>query len=118
VAARYLRRRGFRVLARNLHVGVGEADLVCVSPDGRSLVVVEVKARRGSTGERRPESQVGRAKQKKLRLVAQAAARRVGKRVRGELGLRVDVVAVELRRWPRRSVVRHHEHAVSWSGRP
>ncbi|MEN1705422.1 MAG: YraN family protein [Planctomycetota bacterium] len=112
VAARYLRRRGFRVLGRNVRVGVGEADVVCLSPDGRSLVIVEVKARTASAGSRRPESQVGRAKQTKLLQVARAVQRRFGPRLRSAKGLRIDVVAVELKAWPRRSVIRHHEHAV------
>ncbi len=115
MAARYLRRRGFRVLGRNVHVGVGEADLVCLAPGGEVLVVVEVKTRTASVGDRRPESQVGRAKQRKLRQVAQAAQRAFSTGRGARLGVRVDVVAVELRRWPRRSVVRHHAHAVSWS---
>ncbi|MEL6795996.1 MAG: YraN family protein [Planctomycetota bacterium] len=115
VAASYLKRRGFRVLGRNVHVGVGEADLVCLSPDGASIVVVEVKARTASAGSRRPESQVGRAKRRKLRQVAEVVHRRFGARSRSVRGIRVDVVAVELRRWPRRSIVRHHESAVSWS---
>lgn len=75
IAARYLKQRGFRVLGRNVHVGVGEADLVCLSPDGSAVVVVEVKARTSSAGSRRPESQVGLAKQRKLRQVAQVVQR-------------------------------------------
>ncbi|MEO0630050.1 MAG: YraN family protein [Planctomycetota bacterium] len=114
VAARFLKRRGFRVLGRNVDLGVGEADLVCVSPDRDALVVVEVKARTGGGGDRRPESQVGRAKQRKLRQIAQVV-RRVVKGDAARLPVRIDVVAVELRPWPRRSVVRHHERAVSWS---
>lgn len=98
-----------------MRVGVGEADLVFLSPDGRELVVVEVKARRGSAGERRPESQITAAKQRKLRSVAESVRKRTNAgAAKRPLGLRIDVVAVELRRWPRRSVVRHIERAVSW----
>lgn len=100
-----------------MHVGVGEADLVCVSPGGEAIVVVEVKARTRSIGTRRPESQIGSAKQRKLRQVAQAVQRRFAAEVSPRRGVRIDVVAVELRRWPGRSEVRHYEHAVSWSGR-
>lgn len=110
IAAAYLRRRGYRVLARNLRVRAGEADLVCLDPDGRTIVVVEVKARRrggdrtGASQEVRPEAAVGQRKRAKLRSVV-AGIRRMN-RWEGR-PMRVDVVAVE---WEarRRPIVRHH----------
>ena len=42
-AARYLKRRRFRVLARNYTCRVGEIDLICL--DGDTLVFVEVRSR-------------------------------------------------------------------------
>lgn len=46
-AERYLRQKGYRIVAKNLRSSLGELDLV--AEDGRVLVFVEVKARR--TGE-------------------------------------------------------------------
>ena len=43
-AERYLRRKGYRIVAKNLRSTLGELDLV--AEDGRVLVFVEVKARR------------------------------------------------------------------------
>jgi putative endonuclease len=43
-AEEYLRRKGYRIVARNLRSSVGELDLV--AEDGQVLVFVEVKARR------------------------------------------------------------------------
>ena len=43
-AEEYLRRKGYRILARNLRSSLGELDLV--AEDGQVLVFVEVKARR------------------------------------------------------------------------
>lgn len=43
-AERYLRHKGYRIVARNLRSRVGELDLV--AEDGQVLVFVEVKARR------------------------------------------------------------------------
>ncbi|THJ21642.1 MAG: YraN family protein [Nitrospira sp. CG24E] len=43
-AEQYLRRKGYRILARNLRSSVGELDLV--AEEGQVLVFVEVKARR------------------------------------------------------------------------
>ena len=48
-AARYLARQGLRILARNVHLGRGEIDLVAL--DGPTLVFVEVKARTPSDRE-------------------------------------------------------------------
>ena len=46
-AEQYLRRKGYRIVARNLRSSVGELDLV--AEDGQVLVFVEVKARRTDT---------------------------------------------------------------------
>jgi putative endonuclease len=46
-AERYLRQKGYRIVAKNIRSSLGELDLV--AEDGRVLVFVEVKARR--TGE-------------------------------------------------------------------
>lgn len=46
-AEQYLRRKGYRIVARNLRSSVGELDLV--AEDGQALVFVEVKARRTDT---------------------------------------------------------------------
>ncbi|MEM8758355.1 MAG: YraN family protein [Planctomycetota bacterium] len=120
VAARALRRCGYSIVAKNLHVAVGEADIVCIAPDRRTLVIVEVKTRVGRQGERerRPESQVGARKQAKLRRVAEAVRRSMRATDRP---IRIDVIAVTLtkRHWPRppRARVRHIERAVGWSER-
>jgi putative endonuclease len=73
-AERYLRRKGYRIIARNLRSSLGELDLV--AEDGRVLVFVEVKARRtGQFGG--AIHAVHRQKQQKLiRLAAQFLARR------------------------------------------
>jgi Holliday junction resolvase-like predicted endonuclease len=44
-AAAHLSARGWIVLARNLHVGRNEVDIVAYEPDPPTLVVVEVRAR-------------------------------------------------------------------------
>jgi putative endonuclease len=114
-AARCLERKGYRVLDRNVRVPVGEADLLCLTPDGRTLVVVEVKARRLAAGEtpgqraaRRPEDAITRRKQLKLARVTESVAHRRGWSARP---VRIDVVAVE---FPAkgRPQTRHYENAV------
>ena len=111
VAAKCLRRGGYRVIARNVRTGSGEVDLICLAPDKRTIVFVEVKTRRvrdGGVAAHRPEASVGAKKREKLRRVAREVARKRGWTDRP---LRIDVVAVE---WPERGrpVVRHTERAV------
>ncbi|MEL6328858.1 MAG: YraN family protein [Planctomycetota bacterium] len=110
-AASYLRRRGFRVVGRNVRTRIGEADLVCVAPDRRTMVLVEVKTRdaRGVAGDRRPESQLTGAKRAKLRRLVDSLARSPAWRDRP---WRIDVLAVE-RRERGRPEIRHLERAVT-----
>jgi putative endonuclease len=90
LAARYLARRGFEIVARNLRSRLGEIDLV--AREGRTLVFVEVKARRGRSGDP-PQAAVDGRKQARLaRLAVQYLARERA----GERACRFDVVAVTL----------------------
>lgn len=117
LAGRHLRRLGYRVVARNLIVGNAEADLVCLTPDRRTIVIVEVKARRiealESSGQhaaraRSPEAAITAHKQSKLRQLARSLAAR--RRWSGRT-VRIDVIAIDV---PLTGPpdVRHYENAV------
>ena len=104
VAARWLRRRGYRILETNLSFGRDEADLLALAPDG-SVVIVEVKTR--SNPATWPEMAIDRHKRRRM---ARIAARL---RVRPDYAaraIRFDVVAVS---WPPGDLpqVRHFPHA-------
>ena len=90
LAGRWLRRRGYRLLARNIRRGRLELDLLAISPCGRCLVVIEVKS--GAADADALAVRVDAAKRRRLAVIA------VG--VRSELNLslpiRFDVVLVEL----------------------
>ncbi len=94
-----------------MHVGVGEADIVCLAPDKKTIVIVEVKTRRVRDGAAGfgPEVAVGGAKSRKLVQVAHAAMKQNGWQDRA---VRIDVVAVMYPERGRASV-RHHESAVT-----
>lgn len=88
LAARFLRRQGYRILHRNWRCQAGEIDLVCA--EGDTLVFVEVKSR--SAEDFLPaEAGVGFRKRAKLHRLA-----RYYMAVKGLEGVdwRVDAVAV------------------------
>ena len=91
LAAAVLRTRGFRILERNARLGrLGELDIVAL--DGRTLVFVEVKTRRG-TAFGSPEEAVTPPK---LRTVAACAEAWRAARGWTDRPYRIDVVAIEM----------------------
>jgi len=88
LAARHLRWRGYRVIARNFRAAGAEIDLVAM--DGGTLVFVEVKARRG-IGAGAPAEAVDEGKRRRIRRAAGVFAARY--RV-GDCPIRFDVVAI------------------------
>lgn len=83
--------RGYRVVARNWRCPVGELDLVFAR--GRTLVICEVKTRRGARFGGGYEAVDGR-KRRKLRALAEVFLQRTGA---GTLSVRFDVASVWLR---------------------
>jgi putative endonuclease len=88
MAGRYLRRRGYRIVARNVRAAGAEIDLVAM--DGETLVFVEVKMRR-HLGAGAPEEAVDARKQQHLRRAAAAFAARMRADARP---MRFDIVAI------------------------
>jgi putative endonuclease len=118
-AERYLVAAGMRAVDRDVRLPEGQVDLVM--EDGGTLVVVEVKARRGA-GFGLPEEGVDARKLGRLRRLAAAVARRRGGAARGaDLdperpgagGVRVDVVAVDLDRHGAVLEIRHVRDALA-----
>lgn len=117
IAARHLRRKGYRILGKNLRVRVGEADVLAIDPDGTTIVLVEVKTRRVRDvrpGEPAPlapppEASVDAAKQAKLRAVLSCL---VSANHWHNRPARIDVVAIEMGEDEPRDV-RHHVGSIS-----
>lgn len=86
----YLERRGWRVLAANVRTPHGELDLVAC--DGDTLVVVEVKTRRGGTFGL-PQEAVTRAKRAHLVAAAQSYLQALPQQ---PPSWRIDVLAITL----------------------
>ena len=72
-AEEYLRRKGYRIVARNLRSPLGELDLV--AEDGQVLVFVEVKARRTDAFGGAIQAVHHRKQEKLIQLAAQYLAR-------------------------------------------
>ena len=109
-AARFLRRRGFTIVARGARDRLGEIDLVAV--ERRTVVFVEVKTRR-SRRAGAPVEAVGPDKQRRLTRAALSFLRRHDLL---EAPARFDVVGVV---WPRgrRPVIKHYGNAFEPTGR-
>lgn len=115
-AARYLRRRGYRIVDRNFRTRFGELDLV-VQKRG-TLVFCEVKARVWASGASRapptfhPFDSVGPQKQARLRRLASSwLAARPGTLGRAPLDVRFDVIGVRLGRGGRVLGIEHLANA-------
>ncbi|MDP1626023.1 YraN family protein [Parvibaculum sp.] len=94
LAVLLLRLKGYRIVARRLKTPAGEIDLVVRR--GRSLAVVEVKAR--GEGGAAAEALLPRQQ----RRLERAAAHFLGRHPHlADLDLRFDVVLIVPRRWPR-----------------
>ncbi|MBN8644965.1 MAG: YraN family protein [Planctomycetes bacterium] len=112
-AAAHLKMHGYRLLRRNLRLRPGEVDLLMLAPDGRTLVIVEVKTKAvAPSSETRPapppEASVHAHKRDKLLQLRASLSR--SRRYRG-MPIRIDVVGVD---WAERGepMIRHHPDAV------
>lgn len=104
VAARYLEALGYRIVARNVHVGrFGELDMIAY--DGETLVFVEVKAR-SSARFGVPEEHITARKRRFLVRAAQAYMSLHGIT---DVPCRFDVVTLDFRRTP--PVIRLYRNA-------
>jgi Holliday junction resolvase-like predicted endonuclease len=99
-AARWARRQGYRIAGRNIHGrgrSAGEADLIAIAPDRRTIVIFEVKTRERDADapnprDLPPEAALNHHKRQTLRALARELARehRWGKRP-----IQIDALAIE-----------------------
>jgi len=106
-AERFLRRRGFRALARNVSCKTGELDLVMIDPEGM-LVFVEVKTR-ADEGFAPAEAAITGAKQRRI---TQAARYFLRTHDLQDHPCRFDVVSIVVGT-SGRPEIRHHEGAFT-----
>jgi len=109
--ARFLRRAGYKIVARGERGRLGEIDLVAV--DGRTVVFVEVKTRR-SHDAGHPAEAVGPDKQQRLTRLALAYLKRHDLL---ECRARFDVLAITWPQGTRRPKIEHIRNAFEAVGR-
>jgi putative endonuclease len=107
-AARFLRRKGLRILLRGYRTGQGEVDLI--ARDGDTVVFVEVKSRRQGT----PAEAVTLEKQRRLTL---AGLHFLKKHRLLDHPCRFDVVAIVWPDGPRPDSIEHFPNAFEAVGR-
>jgi len=110
-AAQFLRRLGYRILARNLADQRGEIDVLAL--DGSTIVVVEVRSTESADIQKIAAS-VDAAKQRRI---TNAALRFLQRRRLLNVAIRFDVLVI---RWPaekRDPEIRHYRHAFDAVGR-
>ncbi len=90
LAAKHLRRRGYRILAKNVDLGRYEIDLVALAPSGDEIVFVEVRTR-ASAGPVPPEETVTAVKQRHIARAAESFLQVLG---HPECYARFDVIGV------------------------
>ena len=109
----HLKKNGYKILARNLRLPMGEIDILCEHKKTGTIIVVEVKARQHpKNGSRQidPEASITNAKKAKLRTLTQALLKRPEYHGRP---VRIDVIAIVFDRESRKpSEIRHYESAV------
>jgi len=110
-AVRYLKRKGYRILARHVDSPLGELDIIAV--DGRTIVFAEVKTR-SSTDAGAPAEAIDERKQRRMTQAALAYLKSNGLL---KYSARFDVVAIN---WPisrrRPTSVEHFENAFEATG--
>ncbi len=110
-AARHLRRKRYKIVARRHASRYGEFDLIAV--DGKTVVFVEVKTRRGEKIGT-PAEAVDRQRRQRM---TRAATAYLKSHALLEYPSRFDIVEVV---WPagvRRPTIRHHQGAFEAEGR-
>lgn len=116
-AAQWLRRKGYKILARNLETPGGEADLVCLHRATGIVALVEVKTRVRKPDERAFATTNAIDADKRRRLVRTARSLASHPRLAGR-PVRIDVVTVEYgAAADREPILRHYENAVTADGR-
>ncbi len=110
-AEKFLKRLGYKIVARRLRTRLGELDIVAV--DGRTVVFVEVKTWQNPLGFDHPADAVDVKKQRQITRAGVAFLKRRGLL---EYAARFDVIAVIWPQSERRPKIEHIKNAFEAVG--
>jgi putative endonuclease len=94
-AAKYLKKKGYKIIERNYGKRWGEVDIIAISPE-KVLVFIEVKTATGQLPYVEPEDHLTRAKLRRLQRTSEFYANDKGAKFLKEDGWRIDLLAVVL----------------------
>ncbi len=107
LAAKFLRKNGFRVINTNVRIHRDEIDIIAYDPTDDVMIFCEVKTRTAFLDDYRPELNIT---YKKRSLMARAARTWVAHH-RWEGGYRMDVICIA------NNTVIEHYREIRWPGR-
>jgi putative endonuclease len=105
-AAKFLERKGYKILDRNKREKWGELDIITKGPD-KTLVFIEVKTM--MPGTLKPEDQMSASKLRKLRRTAELYANSHQELINDKKGWRLDLIAL-VKNNDGTFLVRHYEN--------
>ncbi|MBC8203404.1 MAG: YraN family protein [Planctomycetes bacterium] len=108
LASRFLRKKGWRIVKRNLRVDKDEIDILAVSPKGETLALVEVRATENPSKD--PRVTVGHEKRRCMR---RAAAKLRAVATFHGCNVRIDLITVNLGCSPPR--IAYYESTIPFS---
>lgn len=103
IACTFLKRNGFKILARNIKYKFGEIDIL--AQKGEDIVIVEVKTK-ASSEFGTPEEEIDYFKKQKLLNLAKAVSQKYP-----DKNIKIDVIAIKL---DKNQEIRHIENAVTF----
>lgn len=106
IAASYLKKKGYKIIDRNVNKPWGEIDIVARAPD-TVLVFVEVKTVTGPNPNITPEDQMTKRKIGRLKRAAEVYAGNAEDTITKK-GWRIDLVAVVVE--DKQALVKHYEN--------
>ncbi len=104
-AAKYLKKRGWRILSRNSKVGHLEIDIIAMSPDESTLSLVEVRST--ASLRKSPEFTIGREKRRHLMRIGNAYITEAKKH---DLSLSISIIAVTI--CENESYIKFYPHSI------
>jgi len=105
----YLKKHGYKILAKNYGNSFGEIDIV--AKKDKTIVFIEVKSQEDKTEDLYPERNVDWRKQRKLIRAAEYYLTK--NKYPDDTCWQIDVIGIELDKVTRRANLRHLKNAIS-----